>query len=103
MYNQTEAKVVGQLVDPEIIKRERLNPASLYRVVATLAPAEVDVFERDLRAYERGAQQSPFLLGILAVAAGKACERNPCVTAFDIQSNVVGLHFSEPERAANAC
>ena len=84
---------IGSLVDPEMIQMDRINAESLSQVIAAMETPDARRFDRELRAFGQDGQASEFLLGVLAVAAGRSCGRSRQARVFDIQSNVVGLVF----------
>ena len=93
---------VGAMVDPDVIDRHRIDADSLYRVVASMEAPDIERFECDLRAYDKTGEKSEFLLGVLALAAGRSMERNRRATVFDIQTDVIGMSFYLPEERAKA-
>ena len=93
---------VGSLVDPDVINTQRISPQSLTSIVASMDADDVDRFERDLRDFDLTGERSEFLLGILAVAAGKRSKRNQRAVVYDIQPNVIGLAFEAMPQRANA-
>ena len=95
--NPCHISAMGSLVDPEAIKKSRITPESVRRVVARLQPADAQRFLRELRAYDREGERSDFLLGVIALAAGDFREGANGLAIFDLRSNVVGVVFGDPE------
>ena len=93
---------IGSLVDPEMINKDRINIDSLYGVIASMGASDARRFELDVRRYRKDGQASEFLLGVLAIAAGRSRGRSHQVRVFDLQPNVIGIAFRSRETRAEA-
>lgn len=95
MTSASSACTIGSLVDLDTLQRDRITPEHLYRVLAGLQADDARRFERDLRTYHQKGLASDFLLGVLAVAAGRRCGCKRQATVFNLRPNVLGLLFDD--------
>ena len=101
MTSASSTCAIGSLVDLGTLKRDHITPEHLYRVLQGMPAEDARRFERDLRTYHHEGRASDFLLGVLAVSAGRRCGCKRQATVFNLRPNLLGLLFEDvSERAA---
>lgn len=102
MTSASSTCAIGSLVDLDTLKRDRIPPEHLYRVLQGMPAEDARRFERDLWTYHHEGLASDFFLGVLAVAAGRRCGCGRQATVLNLRPNLLGLVFDDASVKAAA-